>query len=379
MAIEGPLRELALSDVFQLLELSGKTGVLTVRSEARERPAVVRFERGAIVGAELPHDEGRLGYLLLRSGKLSETDLRRVLRQQREEPGVPFGALAVRMGVVSAADVQRQLAFQVEETVCELMRWNEGYFRFEEAPAQPDAAVPIRIPTRSLLMEAARRLDEWSRLAGRIPHSGVIPVLEGDGESDDGAPLDLEPHEWEVLAEIDGERSLRQIATELGRSDFDVAQTVCGLLSARIVTVVEPRPSTAPSRPATGLAHALAEAERALGEGRAGDARRLVEPLLGAHPEHAELHLLVGRALAMQGRAAEAAERLERAARLDPLSAVAHFYLGCAAARAGDLARAEQAWTTFLRLPEARGAQGERARRALRAVVELRTVVEGEP
>ena len=38
MAIEGPLRELALSDVFQLLDLSRKTGVLTIRNEIKGRP-----------------------------------------------------------------------------------------------------------------------------------------------------------------------------------------------------------------------------------------------------------------------------------------------------------------------------------------------------
>ena len=40
MAIEGPLRELALTDVFQLLDLSRKTGTLSITPEGGgHRPA----------------------------------------------------------------------------------------------------------------------------------------------------------------------------------------------------------------------------------------------------------------------------------------------------------------------------------------------------
>ena len=43
MAIEGPLRELGIHDVFQLLDLSRKTGTLTVVSQLRDNEGVVLF------------------------------------------------------------------------------------------------------------------------------------------------------------------------------------------------------------------------------------------------------------------------------------------------------------------------------------------------
>ena len=46
MAIEGPLRELGIHDVFQLLDLSRKTGVLSVASELRDDEGVVYFDAG---------------------------------------------------------------------------------------------------------------------------------------------------------------------------------------------------------------------------------------------------------------------------------------------------------------------------------------------
>jgi hypothetical protein len=43
MAIEGPLRELGIHDVFQLLDLSRKTGVLRVTSELRHNAGTIYF------------------------------------------------------------------------------------------------------------------------------------------------------------------------------------------------------------------------------------------------------------------------------------------------------------------------------------------------
>ena len=51
MPIEGPLRELGIHDVFQLLDLSRKTGVLRVTSELRHNAGTVSFEGGTIIFA----------------------------------------------------------------------------------------------------------------------------------------------------------------------------------------------------------------------------------------------------------------------------------------------------------------------------------------
>src|SRR5687767_3283945 len=130
MAIEGPLRELALSDVFQLLDLSRKTGTLTVTHETRHRPAVIRFDRGSVVGAELGESTERIGHLLLRAGKVTERDIEAARGEQGRQPGRPLGAILVELGVVTVPDVQRQLRFQIEEAVYDLIQWKDGYFRF---------------------------------------------------------------------------------------------------------------------------------------------------------------------------------------------------------------------------------------------------------
>src|SRR3989449_224842 len=98
------------------------------------------------------------------------------------------------------------------------MSWREGYFSFSEGtPTELPADAVVRIPTEALLMEGARRIDEWSRIEGRIPHLGVVPMLAPPQEASEGE-LDLLPPEWEMLAMINGVRDVRAIASELRRA-----------------------------------------------------------------------------------------------------------------------------------------------------------------
>src|SRR5260370_7947774 len=82
MAIEGPLRELGIHDVFQLLDLSRKTGVLRVTSELRHNAGTIYFEDGTIIFAEIRSNPHPLGALLLPTGKIPEAALERAPRMQ---------------------------------------------------------------------------------------------------------------------------------------------------------------------------------------------------------------------------------------------------------------------------------------------------------
>src|SRR5918998_2421119 len=83
MAIEGPLRELGIHDVFQLLDLSRKTGALRVTSALRDNEGTVYFRAGKVIHAVIRSNPHPLGAVLLRAGKLSEADLERARSMQR--------------------------------------------------------------------------------------------------------------------------------------------------------------------------------------------------------------------------------------------------------------------------------------------------------
>src|SRR5258708_29187314 len=310
MAIEGPLRELGIHDVFQLLDLSRKTGLLRVTSELRHNAGTIYFEEGTIIFAEIRSNPHPLGALLLRTGKITEADLERARDMQtRQGDKRRLGEILVSLGVITQREVERQIRFQIEEGVFEVMSWNEGYFSFaEEVESKVPTEVTVRIPVEALLMEGARRIDEWSRIENRIPHVGVVPSLAPPPEGG-GGELDLLPPEWEVLALIDGDRSVRVLAPELGRSDFEVAKTLFGLESAGVIVLVDPGTARR-GRPSVegDLLELALKAEPALHAKNLDAARAAADHAGTMQPHDANIHLLLGRIHLAQGHGTAAAE-----------------------------------------------------------------------
>jgi hypothetical protein len=381
MAIEGPLRELGIHDVFQLLDLSRKTGALTVTSVLRDNQGTVYFDRGSVVFAAIRSNPHPLGEMLLRGGKIAEADLARARDAQRTtHPHRKLGELLVESGSLTTKELERQVRFQVEEVVFELMSWHEGFFSFEEQEVNDATAeANIRISTESLLMEAARRIDEWSRIEGKVAHLGVVPVLAEVAEDHPGF-LDLRPREWEVLAEIDGTRDLRAIATMLAQSEFDVARVAYGLLSTGIVELRDgEHPPEAvgdgatPASPATVAP--IEAAASAFHSGETQVALAICERLTTESPELAEGHLLLARVLNRLGRRGDAALAIARGLEAEPLNAELHAESGYCAAWCGDFLDALASWERSLRLNPG-SPDAHRIRAAREAANRLRSLLQ---
>jgi tetratricopeptide (TPR) repeat protein len=198
----------------------------------------------------------------------------------------------------------------------------------------------ITVSTESLLMEGARRIDEWSRIADIVPNLTVVAELAPIDEGRDGAMLDLLPHEWQVLTMIDGERDLRGIAAVLARDEFEIAKIAYGLATTEIITLRSPRRATP-------------EPDRAGVEAR----------------------LEAARAHTRAGRHVEALDELKRAIQEDPLTSYAHLDLAFAAARTGDMTTARSGWEHFLRMAP-RDPAASLVHRALAALSELERALE---
>jgi tetratricopeptide (TPR) repeat protein len=374
VAIEGPLRELSIHDVFQLLDLGRKTGALRVTSELRQNSGVVYFDHGAVIAAHIASNPHPLGELLQRAGKLREEDLARARAIQQAGDPRRLGEILIAIEAITRRELERCVREQAEEVVFELMSWSEGYFSFIEGTVDPHGVEAVAsIPTEALLMEAARRIDEWSRIEARIPHLGVVPRIN-PAEDGAGAPLDLVPFEWEVLAAVDGQRSVRELADAVGRSDFDVARTIYGLASAGIVVLedVEPAPLRAPGTPAS--AAALVEEHLAMGD--LESARAAAEEAIAAAPERPEGWAALGRALLGMRRYEEAEDALSQALHRDPVRPAPRRLLALAQAAQGRFGDAVESWDRWVRLQpksseeEGRAGEVNRLRQAAAALMD---------
>lgn len=378
MAIEGPLRELGIHDVFQLLDLSRKTGSLRVTSALRDNEGVVFFQAGRVVSATIRTNPYPLGAMLVRAGKISDGDLERARAAQvSRADGKRLGDLLVEAGCLTWRELERQVRLQIETVVFELMSWQEGFFSFVEGAAS-DAAMEgvARISTESLLMEAARRIDEWARIAHRIPHLAVVPVLAPIDE-DHPSLLDLLPNEWEMLAMIDGQANLRAIASRLGRSEFDVAKVAYGLLSTGVIQIrAAEKPAIVEPLAGDDPAPHIEQARQALRDGRLAEALAAATAATRAAPTRAEPQVLVARAFMRLDREADALEALRRAAQLEPRNPEVLLALGATAARSAGMDQAILSWQRYL--IEAGDRPGvARVREMLDCVVRLRALLKG--
>ncbi|MEO6445230.1 MAG: DUF4388 domain-containing protein [Gemmatimonadaceae bacterium] len=376
MAIEGPLRELGIHDVFQLLDLSRKTGRLRVTSALRDNEGSVDFAEGRVVAATIRTPQQSLGDALLAAGRVTAEALARArAAEQGDGKSGTFGDHLVEAGAITRRELQRIARRQIEDAVFELMSWQEGFFSFIESDeGAPRSGTALGVPTEALLMEAARRIDEWAYIQQRIPHVGVVGVLAGtqDGHA---SSLDLRPNEWEVLAAMDGAADLRTVATQLGRSDFEVAKIAYGLVATGIIHVREPdRPAAYEEHPAE-LAAILNDAREALHDTQGHAALSLASTAVSLAPADAEARLLFARALFQLQRDGEGEAELRHALAIDSRNQAVLMETARLAARRGDMSRAIDHWQRVVQAAPS-SPLGERAREAIAVASRLDALLE---
>lgn len=378
MAIEGPLRELSIHDVFQLLDLSRKTGRLRVSSALRDNEGTVFFRRGRVVGATIRSNPHPLGTLLLRAGRITEADLSRARAAQQAGSSRRLGELLVDAGALSARELRRHVMHQIEVVIFELLSWQEGFFSFIESDeAAPTGDESIEVPTESLLMEGARRLDEWTQISERIPHLGVVPELAELPEDGPAPKLDLRPHEWEVLARMDGERDLRTIAMALGRSDLDVGRIAFGLVATSVIVCREPSGALVPAPTPRQMSECLRDAREAAAANCWDDAASLAAAALAIAPNDTEARWTLTTILMRLGREVEAAEQLQAVLAIDPDHTGALMETARGFARRGELEAAVTVWERVVELASDTSA-GIQAKAAVAHARELSLVLAGQ-
>jgi hypothetical protein len=351
MAIQGPLRELGIHDVFQLLDLGRKTGVLRINSALRQNEGTIWFHEAAVVAASIQSNPHPLGTALRHAGKIREEDLTQARALQEQGDSRRIGEILVAAGAISNRELTLQVRSHIEDVVFTMLGWSEGYFIFEEcAPDSIPRETDLRISVEHLLLEGARRIDEWSRIQGRVAHLGVIPRLAPPVSNEAGS-LSLTPFEWRVMSAADGERDVQAIALSLGEPEFDVARALFGLASAGVIVLRDPALESAHAAPRTDAEALLREGDTHLRSGNAEAARAAAQAALDSFPADPRTHLLVGAILLAERRFAEAESALREAVRLDPGAARPLRLYAWALLGAGRLDEAVHGFEAWLALP----------------------------
>jgi hypothetical protein len=245
MGLEGTLRAFSVTDVFQMLGLQKKTGVLTV--EGPKDTIRVSFFGGRIVAADSTARslEDRVGNLLVEGGRVGQERFETALEAQKET-GERLVALLLRHRLVSPEELGEALRLQIGRIILPAFPWTEGRFRFsQEGVIDHDAAVLSPISTEELLKEAAQRREEWPRLEEKVASPDVVyrraPGVENlrlvfsFDQAGAGALL-VSRREAETWASVDGTRRVGEILERAFLSDLDVYRGLRDLLNRNLIT-----------------------------------------------------------------------------------------------------------------------------------------------
>ena len=291
MAIKGSLKEASLPDVLQLLSLGRKTGCLAVAD--KQNFGYIYFDEGRINYASIVNRRDRLGDILVKNGKITEAQLEQAIAMQEEFRDQKLGEILVNIGAIARPALEEYMRVQIEEAVYFLFTWTSGTFNFEAGVKPERQDFLVRINPESLLLEGARRVDEWSLIEKKIPGFDLIFTLDQAHLSE--SEVQLSPEQERVVPLLDGKRDVHQLVEDSGLVEFEVGKALYGLITA-------------------GFAH------------RAGSSAVSAEPKVNA--ARIEEHRNLGIAFFKTGMLDEASREFRRVADLRPSEASAPFFIG---------------------------------------------------
>jgi hypothetical protein len=230
-SLTGALDDLSLSELFELLTATNSTGVL---------------DFGAPVGATLWVSDGRISYgtspgsptprdLLVRQGIATESQFDGAVASTSATQAL-HDSLVDLFGV-DAARIEAVAREQIITTVFEIVVVGADRFTFRTGGGDPLGAA-VHLDHEAVITEAERRRAQWQRIAELIPSTAIVPALSPELPGG-RAGMTITADEWQVLAKLDGHRTVADVISALGQSAFEVCGVLYELLRAGTACVVD--------------------------------------------------------------------------------------------------------------------------------------------
>jgi len=260
MALEGTIKDFGLPDIFQLIGLQRKTGLLTLKHDQDQ--VTVFFENGMVVNADSASKrlEDRLGNVLVKQGKLSKERLEEALSTQKQTLQ-RLGHVLITQRYITSKDLKDAITVQVSQIVFKVFRWRDGEYHF--APSETvdyDRENFNPMSADFILMEGIRMVDEWPIIEKKIPSMDIVfkPAVDpnsievGGGAEEEALggserkrsaasssnKIRLTPEEERIFRKVDGTQTVQGIIDSVGMSEFDTCRMLFDLLNRNLITTV---------------------------------------------------------------------------------------------------------------------------------------------
>ena len=223
-------------DIVNVVSASRWAGSLHVNGSDSHRS--LTFDKGALQSATSNHPDDRLNKVLVRMGVMTPASVESVMRSL--QPPSRLGKLLVERGYISRQQLFDLLNKQTEEIFFSAVLETRGSYVFivgDQIGLQPNTIA--HIPVQELLLRGAERLDSLKQFESLVPDIELCPEMQSGVEV-----TQLDPKTRIVLALSNGERSLREIASETWLGKFETMKITRELVKKGQVRLRPRTPST---------------------------------------------------------------------------------------------------------------------------------------
>lgn len=244
MALEGTLEDFSLADIFQLIGIQRKTGILTLKNT--QETVSVTFHDGMVIGADTsPRKlEDRIGKVFVKTGLITQDQLKDALEHQQKTLQ-KVGFILVEEKLISQDQLKEALRIQVTQMVYRLFRWNSGEYYFDQktrVDPNSDESIPP-MSAESILMEGIHMIDEWPVIQKKIPNFDVIfrPLISVEDLSSPDSGFNgsekgrLSKDEEMVFRLVDGKNSVADIIDSNKLGEFHTCKALYELLEGKFI------------------------------------------------------------------------------------------------------------------------------------------------
>ncbi|MBU0982525.1 MAG: DUF4388 domain-containing protein [candidate division Zixibacteria bacterium] len=238
--LQGNIEKFTLPEIMQLIAAGRKSGTLGIQRD--DSIVMIYFDAGDITYGYGPRQTYHLGQLLRERGKINGQQLdEAVTAQARTDNTKRLGEILVNKGFIDRADLVAVVTDQINELLYSLMSWQSGSFKFYEDQFPTDEEITVKLSVENVILEGLRRLDEQNLVAETLPSLDAVYSISASQAGRTRA-VEMKASEWNVMALVDGKRSLNQICDlgPLGREES--LNRLAQLKLAGIITKTERKP-----------------------------------------------------------------------------------------------------------------------------------------
>ncbi len=242
--LQGRIEKFTLTEIFQLVAASRKSGTLGIQKD--DSIVMIYFKNGDIIYAYGPRQTYHLGRLLKERGKLTQQQLDDAINTQaKTENSKRLGEILIHKGYIDRADLEKVVTEQIQELLYSLLSWQTGSFKFYENQFPTEEEITVSLSVENVILEGLRRLDELNMIRETLPDLNAVYTISAT-QGQRTRKLSLEATEWNVMALVNGQRTINEICDLSGQDRNDTLLKLAQLKLAGLITPTQKK-ETSPS------------------------------------------------------------------------------------------------------------------------------------